>query len=225
MKMTKEIPLLGLVILLISALVLTGCGKIPTNIPHARDLCLSQSKDLYKLECWLFPEPIPHDEFSKEYDPYPKYASSAYETRYSRAFYSHYPIDIHNTHLELAPGFCLENDVRVYRSVEKAKEGFADMRIPKFAFDSSILGIPGIEWEIAPMGDESKAWFYADEVLDDRREVMMKQIDAELYFRKGCVISSIEVKTWGGNFKETESFLLDVAQLSETKISEALVLP
>jgi len=213
----KKIPILGLVILLVSALVLSGCGR-PANLPDAKDLCLSVIRyDLDELTYWLDEEPIPHDEFSREYDAYPKYASSDYETRY--------PTDIRKTHLELAPGYSLENDVRVYRSVEKAEKAFLDMHPPRFGFGVfRETGITGTEWDIASVGDASKAWYYAEEVLDEKREMMMKQIEAEMYFRKGYVISSVRVKTWGGNLDETASFLLDVARVSEAKISKSIAL-
>lgn len=218
----KKIPILCLAILLVSALVFYGCGR-PANLPNAKDLCLSVWSDLYKLNYWLDEEPIPHDEFSQEYAPYPEYASSDYETCYLRTFFTLSPIKIRKTYLELAPGYSLINDVRVYRSVEKAKAGFADMRAPRFGFSASnVLGMPGKEWDIDQVGDESKAWYYVEEVLDEDREMMVKQIEAEMYFRKGYVISSVEVKTWGGNFEETAAFLLDVARVSEAKISKCI---
>ena len=219
----KKIPLLGLVILTVSTLLLSGCGRA-SNLPDAKDLCLSVwPSDFYELNYWLDEEPIPHDEFSHEYPPYPKYASSDYETCYCRVFIAPYPIEIRKTSLELTPGDCLINDVRVYRSVEKAKEGFADMSPPRFGFsDLRETGITGTEWDIIPVGDESKAWYYAEEVSDEDREMMVKQIEAEMYFRIGYVISSVKVKTWGGNFEETAAFLLDVARVSEAKISKCI---
>ena len=221
----RKIPLLGLVILIVSAAVLSGCRGTSLNLPNAKDLCLSVWSDLYKLNYWLDEEPIPHDEFSQEYDPYPKYASSDYETRYRRVFVTWRPIEIRKTHLKLAPLDCLTNDVRVYRSVEKAKEGFADMSPPRFGFsDLRETGITGTEWDIASVGDESKAWYYAEEVLDEDREMMVKQIEAEMYFRKGYVISSVGVKTWGDNFEEAAAFLHDVARVSEAKISKSIAL-
>ena len=218
----KKIPLVGLVILLVSAPVLGGCQGASLNLPDAKDLCLSAWYDLYKLDHFLHEDPIPHDEFSQEYPPYPKYASSDYETRYRRVFVTTHSIEIGKTHLELAPLDCLINDVRVYRSVEKAKEGFLGMDPPRFG--SGVFRITGIDWDIASVGDESKAWYYAKKVLDEEREIMMRQIEAEVYFRKGFVISSVRVKTWGGDLKETESFLLDVARLSEAKISKSIAL-
>jgi len=214
----KKISILGLVILLVSALVFYGCGR-PANLPNAKDLCLSELR--YELHRVLDEVPIPHDEFSREYDPYPKYASSDYETRYRRVFIAPYPSEIRKTNLELASGYSLENDVRVYRSVEKAKKGFADMRPPRFG--PGVLGIPGIEWNIRSVGNESKAWYYAARALDEDREIMRKQIEAEIYFRKGYVVSSVKVTIWGGPYseessllKQTASFILDVARVSET---------
>ena len=221
----KKIPLLGLVILIVSALVLSGC-RGASNLPAAKDLCLSVIRyDLDELTYWLDEEPIPHDEFSREYDPYPKYASSDYETRYCRVFFTRYPTDIRKTQLELAPGYSLENDVRVYRSVHNAEKAFLDMSPPRFGFGVfRETGITGTEWDIVSVGDVSKAWYHAEEVLDEKREMMMKQIEAEIYFRKGYVISSVRVKTWGGNLNETAAFLLDVARVSEAKISKSIAL-
>lgn len=220
--MVNRVPLLWLVILFIFPTIWNGCGGVP-NLPHAKDLCLSEWKDLYKLNYWLDEEPIPHDEFSQEYDPNPEYESSDYETCYRRVFFTRYPIDIRKISLELAPGFSLGNEVRVYSSEKKATEGFADMRAPRFAFsDANVPGIPGKEWNIAQVGEESKAWYYAKEVVDDKRENIVRQIEAEMYFRKGHVVSSVEVITWGGSLEETAAFLLDVARLSEAKISTSI---
>jgi len=210
-------------VLLIFVLALSGCGNTSLNLPQARDLCLSEIYDLYNLNYWLDEDPIPHDEFSQEYDPYAKYASYDYETRYYRVFYTRYPIEIHKTCLRLAPGFSLENDVRVYKSEEKAREGFADMEAPRFAFsEENILGTTGTEWDIAQVGEESKAWYFAQKVLDKNNEVMVTQYEVEMYFRKGSVISSIGITVWGNDSTEVKSFLLDVAQLSENKISKSI---
>lgn len=216
----KKITILGLVILLISILPFYGCSRT-ANLPNAKDLSLSAIH--YDLDYLLDEDPIPHDEFSQEYDPYPKYSSSDYNTCYRRVFYTRYPTDINKTHLELAPGYSLENEVRVYRSVKKAKLGFADMKPPRFGFsDLQENGITGTEWDISSVGDESKAWYHTEKVLDEEREIMMKQIEAEIYFRKGYVVSSISVTTWGGDLNETASFLIYVAQVSEAKISKSI---
>ncbi|MBM3119018.1 MAG: hypothetical protein FJ006_05610 [Chloroflexi bacterium] len=222
--MIKKITILGLVILIVSSLVLNGCGVASLNLPNAKDLCLSVwPSDFYKLNYLPDEEPIPHDEFSKEYDPYPKYPTSDYETCYRRVFWGQDVCEIHGLHIELAPGFCLENQVRVYRSVEKSKKAFADMGVPRFAFsDDNIIGTPGKEWNIAQVGDESKAWRFTSEVLDEREEQLVIQHETEICFRKGQVISSISVTTWGDDLKETAAFLLDVARLSEAKISKSI---
>lgn len=221
--MMKQIPPLGLVILLISALVLSGCGETSLNLPDARDLCLSAYKDLYKLEYWPDETPVPHDEFSQEYEPYPEYAESDYETRYVRVFWGQDSCEIHRTDLKLASGDCIRNDVRVYGSVETAEKAFADMRVPRFGFsDVNIYGTPGTEWGIPSVGDESNAWRFAQRVLDEKREVMVTQHEVEICFRKGPVISSVKVVVWGNDNNEVESFLLCVARLSEEKISKSI---
>jgi hypothetical protein len=211
----KNVTISGLIILLVSSILFYGCGK-NVNLPNAKDLSLSTWSDLYKLDHFLDEEPIPNDEFSQEYDPYPKYARSDYDSCYRRVFYTRYPTDIHKTSLELAPGYSLVNEVRVYKSVEKAKAGFADMGPPSFG--SGIIGIAGTSWDISLIGDESKAWYHTEQILDDNREIMRKQIEATIYFRKGYVISSISVTTWGGSLSETAAFLIDLARVSEAKI-------
>jgi hypothetical protein len=173
----------------------------------------------------MYPPPIPHDEFSQEYEPYSKYPSSDYQSRYRRVFYTRYPIEIKGTSLDLAPGFTIENDVRVYASIKKAENGFLDFEAPRFKINVlDIIGIPGIEWNITSIGSESKAWYYAQEVLDDNRERWVKQIEAVIIFRQGSVVSEMRVTTWGGDLRETALFLLDLARISELKISEALFL-
>lgn len=221
----KRILLIAVILL---AMLLSACGS-PANLPNARDLCLSVHR--YDLGNLLDEDPIPDDEFSQEYPPYTEYASSDYETNYYRVFFTRHPIDIRNTHLEITSGYSLKNGVRVYRSVEKAKKGFTDMSAPRFGLVLVIAGIAGIEWDIRSVGDESKAWYYVSRVLDEDKEIMRKQIEAVIYFRKGYVVSSVEVTTWGGPYseessllEETASFLLNVAEVSETKISESISL-
>ncbi|MFC2050012.1 hypothetical protein ACFLTN_02410 [Chloroflexota bacterium] len=222
--MMRKIPQLGLVILIVSSLVLNGCWLESLNIPNAKDLCLSVwPSDFYELNYWPDEEPIPHDEFSKEYAPYPKYPNSDYETCYSRVFWMEDMCEIHGLHIELASGFCIGNQVRVYRSVEKSKKAFVNMGAPRFAFsEDNIVGTPGKEWNIAQVGDESKAWRFTSSVLDEKEERLITQHETEMCFRKEYVISSVSVTTWGDDLQETEAFLLDVALVSEAKISKSI---
>jgi hypothetical protein len=224
-KATRRIALLWLVALIIAIVIISGCRAASPNLPNARDLCLT-SFDLYvELDYHPNKEPIADDEFSREYDPYPKIPSGDYETRYRIVFSGQDMYEINGLNLELTRTGSIANDVCVYRSVETAKAAFATWITPRFGFLHSDLGIPGKEWDIAKVGDESKAWNFVDRVLDEEKEVMVTQYEVEMSFRKGFVISSVEATVWGRSSKDVESFIVSLAQLSEDKISKAIGLP
>jgi hypothetical protein len=224
MKNTKKFFLFGLMVLIPLTISTIGCEKITTNLIVAKDLCISEYKDLYKLDYWLYENPIPHDEFSQEYEPYSERLISDYQSRYRRVFYTRSPVEIYNTSLELAPGFTIESDVRIFKTTEKAQKGFIDFDPPRFKINVvDIIGIPGIKWDIDSIGSESKAWYYMQEVLDDNREKLVQQVEAVVIFRIESVLSEIRVTTWGGDLKETELFLLNLAQVNEYKITEAII--
>jgi|WetSurMetagenome_2_1015567.scaffolds.fasta_scaffold470367_1 hypothetical protein len=207
----------GIIVLTLCGLLINGCSDTPSIIIDAKQLTLSSSGDLSGLNHSLAAEPLPDAEYSRSYDANPEYPSLNYISRYRQAFVADNPIKINKINLELAPFRCIVNDVRVFSSMEKAQAGFMGILPPQFG--PVLLGDTSVGWNIAKVGDESKAWYYTSEVINDQEDKTEKQIQAEVCFRKGSVISLIDIVTWGGSLSNTAAFLLDLARQSEAKIS------
>lgn len=207
----------GIIILTLGGLLINGCSDTPSITIDAKQLTLSSSGDLNGLNYSLEEEPLPDAEYSRSYDARPEYPALDYVSRYHQVFVTRNSIKINKINLELAPFQSIVNDVRVYNSIEKAKEGFMGISPPQFG--PVLLGDTSVGWNIAIVGDESKAWYYTSEVVNDQEEKIEKQIQAEICFRKGSVISLIDIVTWGGSLSNTAAFLLDLARQSEAKIS------
>jgi hypothetical protein len=202
------------------SLALSGCGQSHPNIPDARELCLStSSSDFADLSYRLTEIPITDDDFSAELAPNRGLIAGDFETGYSRIFYARDSIYVDGTDIELPRGFPLWNAVRVYDSVQKAREAFDGMNPPRFVLNTPT-GRAGKEMELTDVGDESNSWFYARTVVDEVNMTSTTEVDAQIRFRTGNAISDIGVATWYANLDQTASFLLDLAQVSNQKIAD-----
>jgi hypothetical protein len=212
-------------LLVASPLVLSGCAQNPPNVPDSRDLCLSTSSSDFQSLNYEFSEiPVADDDLSVPLAPNPLFAGGDFETGYSRIFYTHEAIHVDGIDVELPRGFPLWNAVRVYDSVEKAKRAFTDMDPPRFVFHTQT-GRAGKELQIPLEGDESGAWYYAREVVDEDNSTSTTEIDAQIRFRVGNTISDIGVATWYGNPDATAILLLDLARVSNRKIADSIYAP
>ena len=207
-------------LLVASSLALSGCKQTHPNVPDARDLCLStSSSDFANLSYRLTEFPVADDELSVPLAPNPLSTSGDFETGYSRIFYARDSIYVDGTEIELPRGFPLWNAVRVYESVQKAREAFDGMNPPRFVL-STPTGRAGKEMDITDVGDESNSWYYARTVVDEVNMTSATEVDAQIRFRTGNAISDIGVATWYAKLDQTASFLLDLAQVSNEKIAD-----
>ena len=207
------------------SLALGGCAQGHPNAPEARDLCLSRSSsDFENLTYKLTEVPVADNDMSAELSPNPLSASGDFETGYSRVFYARESIHVNGTYIELPRGYPLWNAVRVYDSVQKAREAFDDMNPPRFVY-STPTGRAGKELEIPSVGDESSAWYYARTVVDEDNMMSTTEVDAQIRFRIGNAISDIGVATWYANLDETATLLLDLARVSNKKIADSIYAP
>lgn len=217
--------LAGVALLVALSLLLSGCAQNPPNVPDSRDLCLStSSSDFRSLNYKFSVIPVADDDLSVPLAPNPVADSGDFETGYSRIFYTHEAIHVDGIDVELPRGFPLWNTVRVYDSVQKAKKAFADMDPPRFVFHTKT-GRTGKELQIPSVGDESGAWYYAREVVDEDNSTSTTEVDAQIRFRTGNTISDIGVATWYGNPDATASLLLDLARVSNQKITDSIYSP
>ena len=220
-----QIRVASAALLLTVSLLSGGCKQTHPNVPDARDLCLStSSSDFANLSYRLTEFPVADDELSVPLAPNPLSTSGDFETGYSRIFYAHDSIYVDGTEIELPRGFPLWNAVRVYESVQKAREAFDGMNPPRFAF-STPTGRAGKELQIPSVGDESGAWYYAREVVAEDSSTPTTEVDAQVRFRTGNAISDIGVATWYANLDQTASFLLDLARVSNEKIADSIYTP
>jgi len=212
-------------LLVASSLALSGCGQSHPNVPDARDLCLStSSSDFADLTYTLSGLPVADDDLSAALAPNPSTASGDFETGYSRVFYARDAILVDGTSIELPPGYPLWNTVRVYDTVQKAREAFDDMDPPRFVF-STPTGRAGEELDTPSVGDESGAWYYVRQVVDEDNGTSTTEIDAQVRLRTGNTISDIGVAIWYASLDETTAFLLDVARVSNEKIADNIYGP
>lgn len=203
-------------------LALTACVQSTPNVPDARALCLSASSyDLAALNYPLSQAPVVDDDLSAELPPNPEYPGGDFETGYQRMFYVRDALYVYGTSVVLPRGFPLWNAVRVYASAQKAGEAFADLEPPRFVY-ATPTGRAGIEMEAPSVGEESGAWYYARQVVDEENTTSTLEVDVQLRFRIGNAISDIGLMTWYAGPDETAALLLDLARVSSQKIADRI---
>ena len=154
----------------------------------------------------------------------PRYPAADFETGYQRVFHVRDAIYVDNTAIVLPEGFPLWNTVKVYRAVRTAREAFDDMDPARFVF-MTPTGRAGTELRIPSVADVSAAWYYARLVVDEDGGTSTLEIDAQIRFRRGNVISDIGVATWYAGRDETAAFLIDLARVSAGRISDRIYAP
>jgi len=209
-------------LLVASSLALTACVQSTPNVPEAWTLCLStSSSDFAALSYPLSGLPVVDDDLSSELPPNPENPGGDFDTGYQRVFYVRDALYVEGTSVVLPRGFPLWNAVRVYASVQKAREAFADMDPPRFVY-MTPAGRSGVEMEMPSVGDESGAWYYALQVVDEGNTTSTLEVDAQIRFRAGNAISDIGLATWYAIPDETATLLLDVARVSSQKITDRI---
>ena len=220
-----QIRVASAALLLTLSLLSGGCVPTHPNVPDAMDLCLSaSSSDFEDLANRLSGLPVADDDLSAALAPNPSTAIGDFETGYSRVFYARDAILVDGTSIELPPGYPLWNTVRVYDTVQKAREAFDDMDPPRFVF-STPTGRAGEDLDTPSVGDESGAWYYVRQVVDEDNGTSTTEIDAQVRLRTGNTISDIGVAIWYASLDETTAFLLDVARVSNEKIADNIYGP